>query len=513
MHPPLFERWNSDYEVPFGLKVPSPAPTRIWRFILAEAPPRDGMHMTEPQIHAMWCATMTLYAQDVAVGLLRGIRWGELCRLPPALVEGMLSIGVQALVGGSGREADILGRALYVMRRIAWSRVDPAASTRPEENMVGAPVYQSGDKVPWGTPPDGSDDVNVCAALWLVEGARDAPLRLAEGSLKANRTPNGVGIALAAFDNDGGVRVDALHGGRAPWQWQLSLREKVRRHLAGERGRGGYRLDLADPTRGFGARDRRGGTGWIRKKNRGGRRSSRSSRGGAASSDATMEALKEQRRRAFALVWERPPTDAELARLMGVAHPTGQDAAAADAAVDTARQRRRQAFHHVWGRYPTEVELDGLLAGDAASAHGGGSTGGVGAAAVATDGVNATANADGDGGESAGVPVDAAPAGAPAVVQPPVAPNEEETPALPVRQRPTAEVAEVVTGIVDAVAVSAPETAAVLTDAASAAAGADLASQLDALRAGAAAMADEELAAELSGIIIDASAGSGAPDE
>lgn len=186
----------------------------------------------------------------------------------------------------------------------------------------------------------------------MVEGATDAPLRMAKGSLTANRTPNGVGVALAAFDAEGGIRVEALHGSRAPWQWQLSLRDKVRMFLSGERGRGGYRLDLADPTRGFGMRDRRGGTGRIRKKNRGGRHSSRVR---AASADASMEAEKERRRRAFALVWERPPTEDELARLMGTAHPSGQNATAAGAATDAARQRRRRAFHHVWGRYPTEV--------------------------------------------------------------------------------------------------------------------------------------------------------------
>lgn len=156
MHPALVDGWNGTYEVPFGLKVPSPAQTCIWRFVLAEAPLREDMLVAEPQVRAMWCAAFTLYAQDAAVALLRGMRWGEMWRLPPALVECMLSVGMVALVGTRGRDVDVLHRALCVMKRIAWSRVDPAAGTRPKENMVGAPVYQSGDKVPWGESPHGA---------------------------------------------------------------------------------------------------------------------------------------------------------------------------------------------------------------------------------------------------------------------------------------------------------------------------------------------------------------------
>lgn len=301
-------------------------------------------------------------------------------------------------------------------------------------------MFLNGDRVPWH---DG--DVDVCAALWLPSEIRGAAPLPAVGTLWRNSTKNGRGIANASFDAEGGIRVAFLHGGRKPQGaahgWQIAARDDIHRTA---NGRGGYRLDLPDPTRGTGPSNNEGGTGRIRKSRRRGA-------AGAAGAASSQEDARERRRRAFRHVWGRFPTDSELHLLLAQdANSEGQAAAAAvgeevAGATDGGgsvgeRERRARAFEQVWWRRPTEAELDAAA----------------GAAAPAT--------------------------------------ASSATTAAPPPQRPAPEVADVVDGIIDAVAAVNPEAAAVAADAGAVASGPELAAQIDALRAGLEVMDEDALA-------------------
>lgn len=133
----------------------------------------------------------------------------------------------------------MLCRALLALASVNWPRVDPAAGTRPVENLCEAPVFQSGDKVPWCKQREG---VDVCAALWLPSGVRYGALAPEVGTLRSNITRNGRWIAPAWFWAGGVVSVECLHSGAKPHGWQKAARDDLYRTCTGQRGRGGYRV-------------------------------------------------------------------------------------------------------------------------------------------------------------------------------------------------------------------------------------------------------------------------------
>ncbi len=66
--------------------------------------------------------------------------------LPDRIVAAVREIGLQSLVSDRS-EGCVQRKALRLLGRVRWEAVDPAASTRPTRNYVGAPTFTSGDVV------------------------------------------------------------------------------------------------------------------------------------------------------------------------------------------------------------------------------------------------------------------------------------------------------------------------------------------------------------------------------
>ena len=215
--PALPPSWNSKIEVPFGLTVGNPLPTRIWGLKMIEAPFDDGLKYTNPKGWALWCAAHSLFAQDALALVLHGLKHGQLFFLPKTLIEGMREIGLEQLTGSPGAGA-LADKALSAISRIYWDLVDPSASTRPRVNEHGAPIFDSGDIVPWE-----GDRAAVVDALWLPQQVRYAVRqRRLTGDLTGFCSDEGHGVAPMSFfdpQGRGGIPVERLRPG-GPGRWQ-----------------------------------------------------------------------------------------------------------------------------------------------------------------------------------------------------------------------------------------------------------------------------------------------------
>lgn len=125
--PLLQPMWNAQVEVPYGLRVGSPLPMRIWGAFMCEWRLGEGLGQRNHAAYAMWCAAQTLFAQDVCKELLDGLHCGRLWYIPPDLIDGMRAITYSALAGGDEEIATCIGRALYFVQRVKWHLVDGAA--------------------------------------------------------------------------------------------------------------------------------------------------------------------------------------------------------------------------------------------------------------------------------------------------------------------------------------------------------------------------------------------------
>ena len=250
--PGLPKGWNKDIEVPYALVVGNPTPTRIWATKMREAPFADGLWYTDPQSWARWCASFTLFAQDVCSELLRGLEHGRLYYLPRRLVEAMEGIGLELLTGSSGAGA-LAAKALWSISRVFWDKVDPATSIRPAVNEYSCPVFDSGDSVPWQ-----SEAAHLVEALWLPQGIRYAvrQCRL-HGDLAGLSTEQEIGVAPESFFDPagrGGIRVELLSPG-APGGWQRHAGREVdkarnpQNHDMSQRGGAAHDLFRNDHTR------------------------------------------------------------------------------------------------------------------------------------------------------------------------------------------------------------------------------------------------------------------------
>ncbi len=127
-------------EVPFQLRVGSFHVVTLYGLTLAKQPFHPGLPRYRPFIWAIWCAFETLYVQDVLNEWIH-----KLCS---RLVADMREIGVQTLVM-DGAEENILHHVLGLPHGVRWEVIDPTASTRPLRNYFGAPIFTSGDVVPF----------------------------------------------------------------------------------------------------------------------------------------------------------------------------------------------------------------------------------------------------------------------------------------------------------------------------------------------------------------------------
>lgn len=143
--------WNAQVEVPFGMKVGTPLPARIWGVHLLDNPCDDRLWRYKPEQWAVWCAVHTIFAQDAAEELLDSLFHGILWYLPPRLVRGMHEIGLEAFVG---RRWQLLERVMLSTSDIRWDRVDPASGSRPAYNLWRGPIYHTGDAVLWDKKAD-----------------------------------------------------------------------------------------------------------------------------------------------------------------------------------------------------------------------------------------------------------------------------------------------------------------------------------------------------------------------
>lgn len=257
MAPFLPQFFNEDYEVPFGMKVGCPLVARAWGLQLRKWPFSPALREERPSQWAAWCVLHSQFAQDAAAELLQSLGHGRLWYLPPKLVRGMRAIGLRALVGEWWR---LLDRALYAIPEVRWELVDPGATQRPECNVWGAPIYKTGDLVPW------EDGLFVCTALsrWPSEAVRGRG-DILSGNLSAVTTDQGRGVAPRSFfERDGGVHVQHL-GPYEPGAWQreaerdICRSDPMRKVEAAERFPYGVVRYRADHTRFFGPRARDGG--------------------------------------------------------------------------------------------------------------------------------------------------------------------------------------------------------------------------------------------------------------
>lgn len=159
-YPQVPSCWSA-YEVPWGLYAGTPRAALLWGLDLAVSPYRAGESPRERGAlpHALWAATMSQWAMNVAGELLAEARqaWrgqesgdeGRLWWLPGALVRGMRDIGANALCGGDGAQARQLSALLDAIGRVRWTKVDPCWVRRPQGNRVAAPIFKGGDFVPW----------------------------------------------------------------------------------------------------------------------------------------------------------------------------------------------------------------------------------------------------------------------------------------------------------------------------------------------------------------------------
>lgn len=172
----------------------------------------DSLRYEDPQAYAMWCAAHTLCMQDVAAKLLEGASHYRLHYVPPRVFDMIRRIGCVAITG-STEDGALLAKILEDIECVRWNLVDPAVAARPIENRFGAPIYESGDVVPW---KDGKADVirELRGPAGCGRAARCGRLR---GGLSRYRSDaEGLGIApLGWFISGGGhgVELDKLNPG------------------------------------------------------------------------------------------------------------------------------------------------------------------------------------------------------------------------------------------------------------------------------------------------------------
>ena len=144
-----------EFEVPYAMHVDVPVVCLLWGIKMAEEPYRKQWTPTirGPIGNALWAAFHTQWVMNVAHELLFSAfghgEDGRLWRLSPALMGAMQQIGFRNLVGGCDRAASELEKLVSGISKVRWSTVSPELSRRPRRNDVGAPVYESGDFVPW----------------------------------------------------------------------------------------------------------------------------------------------------------------------------------------------------------------------------------------------------------------------------------------------------------------------------------------------------------------------------
>eukprot|EP00171_Calliarthron_tuberculosum_P001147 IDg1147t1 len=151
-YPSVPSCWEA-YEVPWGLYAESPRTALVWGLELSANPFRAVQSARErgAMAHALWSATLSEWAQNVAAELLYEARsaWngqesgdrGRLWWIPGALLRGMRDIGPLGLCGGDRPLSGKLEKLLEAITHVRWSAIDPCYIRRPRENRVGAPVY------------------------------------------------------------------------------------------------------------------------------------------------------------------------------------------------------------------------------------------------------------------------------------------------------------------------------------------------------------------------------------
>ena len=103
--------------------------------------------------HALWSAFFTLWIRAVAHEMLQAAifrgRESRLWRISETLLCAMEEIGLKALVAGDEILETKLKNLIRRTRSIDWSKVDPELSVRLLRNDVSAPIFDSGDYVPF----------------------------------------------------------------------------------------------------------------------------------------------------------------------------------------------------------------------------------------------------------------------------------------------------------------------------------------------------------------------------
>ena len=145
--PCLPSEWHK-IEVPFQLRVGTPRVVALFGLKLVNFPLRPGLRDYNPRLWCLWCPLHTIYVLDVVTEWIRELRTGRLFWLPDGLVEAIHEIGLDHLTTDF-RVKNFLQNALRELHRVRWERVDPACSTRPLRNDFEAPIFHSGDVVPF----------------------------------------------------------------------------------------------------------------------------------------------------------------------------------------------------------------------------------------------------------------------------------------------------------------------------------------------------------------------------
>ena len=145
--PDLSRDWHT-VEDPFQLLVGIPRLVSMHGLEMDRDSYHPELQWTNPRAWVIRCAAHTMFVQDVLMQWTFKLKTGRLFWLSDRLLSAVREIGLRVLVGDRRKE-NLVRVGFAQMYRVRLELVHTDSFTRPVRNDHGAPIFTSGDVVPF----------------------------------------------------------------------------------------------------------------------------------------------------------------------------------------------------------------------------------------------------------------------------------------------------------------------------------------------------------------------------